>query len=560
MTTRSSDTNISKAPAGLDGLAPRVVQITADEWKSFRERDTRLLPRKNETFLDYVSRVKGWKYFNDSSRFKESMSWAADRVYRSYFRAQDAWDGLRYRVKFRGFCSCTDVVAQRKVHTFWPTLSDFQRTASACCGRCWFIVQSIALYRARYAGVDPAKIQVHIRAKGHSDYQGDFSRIRVRWLPDGSSPTLEPYLAQLCQEYNNVDLELYADEGYKIDHRLFRRALPPVRSDDDICVDKIKHWIDECVREHGCGIALTERGLPTRLVDVSPDDRTESIRLVVGSEIPVDNTPFAALSHCWGDKKDRVKAIPTTTRATLPRHLDNIEWEDLTPTFRDSVTIVRRLGLRYVWIDSLCIVQDDGADFAREAARMALIYSQADLVIAATRASTGDAGLFHDRRGGPKLTIHETHPHKRSYIHVKEAISHDAFLTNDPYRFNTTLLFERAWCFQERLLGKRVVHFSADETVFECGRNIDCECRYIKSRSNAGTFKTTTLKSLSHVKSPNSRVELWYSVVEPYSASALHNETDRLPALSGFARLIASRELGGYFAGLWGYEFPAGLL
>lgn len=345
-----------------------------------------------------------------------------------------------------------------------------------------------------------------------------------------------------------------------MDRRLFRRIPPPIRSDDDVCFDKIKHWIDECIREHGCGLVMTERGLPTRLVDVSPDDRTESIRLAIGSEITGKDTQFAALSHCWGDKRDRVKAVPKTKIDTLQRHRERIEWKDLTPTFRDTIAVVRRLGLKYVWIDSLCIVQDDPADFAREAARMALVYSQAQVVIAATRGSTGDAGLFHDRRGAQRITIHDTHPRKRSYLYVNEAISHDAFLTNDPYRFNTTPLFERAWCFQERLLGKRVVHFSAEEIVFECGEILDCECKYIKPQGNSGTFKTKTLKALSRVETLTSRVELWYSVVEPYSACALHDERDRLPALSGFAGLVASTELGEYCAGLWRHEFPSGLL
>jgi len=198
-----------------------------------------------------------------------------------------------------------------------------------------------------------------------------------------------------------------------MDRRLFRRTLPPIRSDNDVCFDMIKHWIDECIREHGCGLVMTERGLPTRLVDVSPDGRTESIRLVIGSEITSNDTQFAALSHCWGDKSHRVKAVPKTKIDTLHRHLHRIEWEDLTPTFRDTIAVVRRLGLKYVWIDSLCIVQDDPADFAREAARMALVYSQAHVVIAATRGSTGDAGLFHDRRGAQRITIHDTHPRER---------------------------------------------------------------------------------------------------------------------------------------------------
>ncbi|OQV02693.1 hypothetical protein CLAIMM_07843 [Cladophialophora immunda] len=508
MTTRSSDTYTTNSP-GLDGLKPRVVQITADEWNSFRKRDTRLLPKKNENFLGYVNRVRGWKQFNDSSRFEDSAAWAAERASKTYVRCRDIWDGFRYRIMFRGVCS----------------------TATAGCGRCCFIVQSIALFQTRFTGIDPGRIQVHIRNSGFLEYQGDFSRIRVRWLLDGSIPTLEPNLAQLRQEYGSIDLELYADEGYTTDHRLFCRTLPPIRSDDNLCFDKIKHWIDECMREHGCGLVMTERGLPTRLVD-----------------------------PLLGRQKRSTQAVPKTKIDTLQRHLERIEWEDLTPTFRDTIAVVRRLGLKYVWIDSLCIVQDDPADFAREAARMALVYSQAHVVIAATRGSTGDAGLFHDRRGAQRITIHDTHPRKRSYLHVNEAISHDAFLTSDPYCFNTTPLFERAWCFQERLLGKRVVHFSAEEIVFECGENLDCECKYIKPQRQSGTFKTKTLKSLSRVVTPTSQVELWYSVVEPYSACALHNERDRLPALSAFAGLVASTDLGKYCAGLWRYEFPSGLL
>ncbi|KAK5384160.1 hypothetical protein LTS13_002353 [Exophiala xenobiotica] len=176
---------------------------------------------------------------------------------------------------------------------------------------------------------------------------------------------------------------------------------------------------------------MTDRGLPTRLVDVSPDDRAESIRLAIGSEITGKDTQFAALSHCWGDNRHRVKAVPKTKIDTLQRHLHKIEWEDLTPTFRDTIAVVRRLGLKYI----------------------------------------GTQGY-----------------------------------------------------------------------------------------SYSGTFKTKTLKSLRRVVTPASRVELWYNVVEPYSACALHDERDRLPALSGFAGLVASTELGEYCAGLWRHEFPSGLL
>ena len=78
-------------------------------------------------------------------------------------------------------------------------------------------MQSIALFQTRFSGIDPGRIQVHIR-DGHMrgtplHFVGDFSRIRVRWLLDGSIPSLDPYVAQLPHEYGSLNLELCADKG-----------------------------------------------------------------------------------------------------------------------------------------------------------------------------------------------------------------------------------------------------------------------------------------------------------------------------------------------------------
>lgn len=341
--------------------------------------------------------------------------------------------------------------------------------------------------------------------------------------------------------------------------RYYRRP-SPVRSDTDICFERITKWIHECVQNHPCTVTSREQCLPTRLIDVTPDGDPRSLRLVLSSTMVADDTRYAALSHCWGDSQSRVKPLPVTENATLSQHLNQIAWDRLTPTFQDSIIVVRRLGIRYIWIDSLCIVQDDQADFAREAGRMASVYGQAYFVIAATRGASGDAGLFHDRPAAHLISRSGSSRSPGSYLYVSEAINHDPFATNNPFRFDKTPLFERAWCFQERLLAPRVIHFSSDEIVFECGHHVDCECRAILLLGKLETFKTKTLVALRKDLPTASRLELWYSVVEPYSACKLTHETDRLPALSGFAHLVTSPRLGQYCAGLWQSELPSGLL
>lgn len=340
----------------------------------------------------------------------------------------------------------------------------------------------------------------------------------------------------------------------------FYRQPSPVRSDTDVCFGRIAKWIDTCVQDHSCAITFQERYLPTRLIDTSPDGAPAGLRLVLSSILSPEDTRYAALSHCWGNNQTRNNPLPVTTTATLPLNLRQINWDSLTPTFQDSIIVVRRLGLRYVWIDSLCIVQDDPADFAREAGRMASVYGQAFFVIAATRGTSGDAGLFHDRVEAHLISQSGPSRIPGSYLYVSEAINHQPFATNNPFHFDTTPLFERAWCFQERLLASRVVHFSNDEIVFECGYHVDCECRAIVALGTVETFKMKTMAALRRDLSTASRLELWYSVVEPYSACRLTHESDRLPALSGFAHLLTSPGLGQYCAGLWQSELPSGLL
>lgn len=98
------------------------------------------------------------------------------------------------------------------------------------------------------------------------------------------------------------------------------------------------------------------------------------------------------LSHCWG----RTQFI-TTTRDTLKQRIAGIALTDLSKTFKDAVSLTRKLGIRYLWIDSLCIIQKDKEDWEREAGKMGAVYSQSFLNIAATSSAEGSGGLFKER-------------------------------------------------------------------------------------------------------------------------------------------------------------------
>ena len=129
--------------------------------------------------------------------------------------------------------------------------------------------------------------------------------------------------------------------------------------------------------------------MPTRLLDVGLDD-SYALRVCEGASVP-PGTSYVTLSHCWGGnvpmqlKKDNV----STFQAGLP--------DGIPTTFADAIQITRAIGIRYLWIDSLCIIQDSVEDWQKEASLMDHVYEHAWCNIAATKARNSSEGLFSDR-------------------------------------------------------------------------------------------------------------------------------------------------------------------
>jgi Heterokaryon incompatibility protein (HET) len=130
--------------------------------------------------------------------------------------------------------------------------------------------------------------------------------------------------------------------------------------------------------------------MPTRVLDLGYENTSEA-RLVESSTLPIDH-PYMTLSHRWG----QTEVIKLTT-ATIDRMRNGIPISELPVLYQDAVTACRKLGTRYIWIDSLCIIQDQEQDWIHEASTMGRVYSNSLCNIEAAHAADGDGRLFFSR-------------------------------------------------------------------------------------------------------------------------------------------------------------------
>jgi hypothetical protein len=178
-------------------------------------------------------------------------------------------------------------------------------------------------------------------------------------------------------------------------------------------------------------------------------------RLISLAEASLITSEYLALSHCWG------KGITLrTTTTTLDSFRISIAWESLPKTFQHAIQVTRELGFGFLWIDSLCIIQDDPEDWNVESAKMAGIYNIATLTIMAASASDSQGGCFQS----PSPDVEAVHiPYTAGDGTTELSIS----LSQPPlgYRKAVSLgpLFQRAWVFQEQLLSKRKLIFAKDQ-------------------------------------------------------------------------------------------------
>lgn len=344
----------------------------------------------------------------------------------------------------------------------------------------------------------------------------------------------------------------------------------PVQQSPELCIDTVKKWIKTCDSHPICS-SVTGNKLPKRILDLGPHRFRNAISLLeTGDEV---YGRYMTLSHCWGSQQPI-----TTTKATLPHRTTSIRVSELPQTFRDAILMSRGLGIRYLWIDSLCILQDDRLDWEQESAKMAAVYTGSYLNIAATHARNSIEGCFSGRWTEVDVNMLSRLIPLRSFdiekefdgdnftVHVRLALErgHGDFrvgIGTQPYRRRAPL-FSRAWVFQERCLAPRTVHFHAHEMIWECKTTVRCECKGtdVTDWSQRWHRGWKALHLEIEVADFRELSDLWLEVVVRFSSLRLSHESDRLPALSGIASRFCGSKLKTYLAGLWREDLARGLL
>ncbi|ESZ96631.1 hypothetical protein SBOR_2998 [Sclerotinia borealis F-4128] len=312
-----------------------------------------------------------------------------------------------------------------------------------------------------------------------------------------------------------------------------------------------------------------ESAFPSRVIDVLGRDG-QSVTLVEKESISQNTGSYATLSHCWGKAR-----LLTTLKSTFAKYKQGILWGALPKTFQDAILIVRALGLRYISIDSLCIIQDDDDDWRKQSVLMADVYSNSYLNIAATGSSDSRGGCFGSRTVkygisksldiAPQLISLETGQQSSENIYVRPSFEegHHRFITPTREQFNTskdsvTPLLTRAWVFQERQLAPRTVHFHPSEMIMECKAVLRCECTVL-DRLSAKINKNSPDHDLN-LLDESEVLGKWFEIVEEYSRLHLTKESDRLIAVAGVATIFQKRLKCRYLAGIWQCDIARGLL
>lgn len=292
----------------------------------------------------------------------------------------------------------------------------------------------------------------------------------------------------------------------------------------------------DCAAHKSCQ-SNTDCPLPTRILDVASVP-TDEIFL---RESLNQNDRYACLSYCWGEEP-----FIKTLKDTIDHHKIGIAWAELPPTFQHAIEVVRHLGIRYLWIDSLCIVQDDHQDWEREAGKMANIYHNSFITISATAAVSPQAGLF-STSSAIKLDS------------VSAQLIHHFPTDMNNHRAHRFPVLSRGWTYQERMLAPRVLHFGPEEIFWECYDRGCCECapmqNAFRNEVSKNEFFGRLIASVSdsdgHIDPLITPENLWRKIVVAYSPLALTVSSDKLPALSGLAdkRRVSTNQK--YLAGLW---------
>jgi hypothetical protein len=332
----------------------------------------------------------------------------------------------------------------------------------------------------------------------------------------------------------------------------------------------------ECLEIHEkCreGLASMVPLLPTRVIDVGLATNTTSPKLYTNRNN--ERAHYVCLSYVWGGSQ------PLTTKNNVVALAEKIASESLSQTAQDAIRVTRKLGIRYLWIDALCIIQDDDDDKKRELRVMGNIYRDATLTISASSSTSAVSGFAKaEPPQGCELPFYLPDGTIGSVVAVPSQLE-------IPY-LHQAPLHSRGWTFQERMLSRRILIFVNSELKWQCPSSSKKAMKSLASLDNAntleleewqttdwGTTDSDDAITFSHALTPaafesaeldfshpplacfsGQRTNLrgdsfWADTVEEYSSRIFTNAEDRLPAIAGIIKGLENSWSDTCVAGLW---------
>ncbi|RTE83068.1 hypothetical protein BHE90_002400 [Fusarium euwallaceae] len=360
---------------------------------------------------------------------------------------------------------------------------------------------------------------------------------------------------------------LFALEGAQIKSWLRLAYANPIREALD--AETITMFQDTASRSHQYYLMMEKVGSfwPSRLIKIEGSPSNRKLSLALRHEIEQSGDPsktkagYAALSYCWGTAKHAAKQAKTFT-TTLAQRRSDIPESDLTALIRDSITVCQSLGITYLWVDALCILQDSFEDWSVESMAMSEIYAGSAITICPVDAQHCEQSFLSRRLDckvdvpfTSKLRPRITGTYTLRYAGMELSNPADDELPSPPDSLERVLKnspwMKRGWTCQEMQLSRQMLCFGKTRTWL------------------LGTLNATTEKGDSEVPNPTilptiseelfsnglsdrlKAAQLWMFLVQDYTSRQLTYRKDTFPALSGIAKIFAKSLKDEYVAGLW---------
>lgn len=298
----------------------------------------------------------------------------------------------------------------------------------------------------------------------------------------------------------------------------------------------VRTWLRACSREHAqCTAPKQPSVYPTRLLEL----RKSSVRLVLTKQ-KAPRGPYAALSYCWGPPPHTFMRLTASTMEPLRAGVLDVQ---LPAAFQEAIKFTKSIGVRYLWIDSLCIIQEGPGsteDWLYESTRMQDVYSNCLICLALYRSASPHESVFV----APPPDVLSPFIVKTDGVFDGDASSDHTSVVVPRHYFRNTLLHQplgrRAWALQERLLSPRVVSFSVGEISWTCKELFHASETFPDGLAHLSAPMEGVLDIpwIPHTSETETRdlVVTWFRIVTEYTSRQLtYPESDKMIAISAIA-------------------------